>query len=94
MGPVEPGAGQQAHGAAIEARMHAVAVELDFVEPLIAFRRRVDKLGELRPDPLRPERPSRRPAGALPAAPCREGIAAPEHATLYARVSCGGPRSP
>jgi putative transposase len=32
---------------------HAVAVELDFVEPLIAFRRRVDKLGELGPDPLR-----------------------------------------
>jgi hypothetical protein len=30
-----------------------VAVELDFVEPLIAFRRRVDEPGELRPDPLR-----------------------------------------
>ena len=33
--------------------MHAVAVELDLVQPVGAFRRRVDKLGELRPDPLR-----------------------------------------
>jgi hypothetical protein len=54
--PLEPGARQKAHGAAIEARMHAVAVELDFVEPLIAFRRRADQLGELGPDPLRQSR--------------------------------------
>ena len=53
MRPVEPGAGQEAHSAAIETRVHAVAVEFDFVEPLIAFRCRVDELGELRPDPLR-----------------------------------------
>jgi hypothetical protein len=33
--------------------MHPVAVEFDFVEPLIAVRRRVDELGELRPDSLR-----------------------------------------
>ena len=33
--------------------MHAVAVELDFVQPVRAFRRRVDELGELRRDPLR-----------------------------------------
>jgi hypothetical protein len=33
--------------------MHAVAVELDFVEPRRAFRRRVDELSELRPDPFR-----------------------------------------
>jgi hypothetical protein len=33
--------------------MHAVAVELDFVQPRIAFRRRVDELGQLRPDPFR-----------------------------------------
>jgi hypothetical protein len=33
--------------------MHAVAVEFDFVEPLVAFRRRVDQLGELRRDPFR-----------------------------------------
>ena len=32
--------------------MHAVAVEFDFVEPLIAVRRRVDELSQLRPDPL------------------------------------------
>ena len=52
-GPVEPGARQQLHRAAVEAGMHAVAVIFDFVQPLIAFRRGVDELGELRPDPLR-----------------------------------------
>jgi hypothetical protein len=51
--PVKPGAGEQPHGAAIEARMHAIAVELDFVQPLRTFRRLVDKLGELWLDPLR-----------------------------------------
>ena len=71
MRPVEPGAGQQSHRAMIEPRMHAVAVEFDFVQPLIAFGRRVDELGELRRDPLPAERP-RRCAGALTAAPCRE----------------------
>ena len=53
MRPVEPGAGQQLHRSAIEARMHAVAVEFDFVQPLIALRRRVDELRELRRDPVR-----------------------------------------
>jgi hypothetical protein len=33
--------------------MHAIAVEFDFVEPLVAFGRGVDQLGELRLDPLR-----------------------------------------
>ena len=31
MRPVEPGAGEQPHAAAIEARVYAVAVEFDFV---------------------------------------------------------------
>ena len=51
--PIEPGGGKQLHSKAVETRMHAVAVELDFVEPLIALRRRVDERGELRPDPSR-----------------------------------------
>ena len=34
MRPVEPGARQQPHRAAVEPRMHAVAVEFDFVEPV------------------------------------------------------------
>jgi hypothetical protein len=33
--------------------MHAIAVEFDFVQPSVAFRRRVDELGELRRDPFR-----------------------------------------
>src|SRR5205823_5863161 len=53
MRPVEPGAGEELNGAAVEARMHAVAVEFDFVQPLVALRRRIDQLRELRRDPLR-----------------------------------------
>jgi hypothetical protein len=53
MRPVEPGAGEQPHRAAFEARMHAVAVELDFVQPGRAFRCLVDERGQLRPDPFR-----------------------------------------
>ena len=30
--------------------MHAIPVKLDFVEPLISFRRRVDELRQFRPD--------------------------------------------
>jgi hypothetical protein len=37
----------------IEARMDAVAVELDFVQPFRPVRRLVDELGELWLDPLR-----------------------------------------
>jgi len=53
VGPVKAGAGHEAHRAAIEARMHAVAVEFDFVQPLGPVGRLVDELGELRPYPLR-----------------------------------------
>jgi hypothetical protein len=45
--------------------MHAVAVELDFVQPFVALRRRVDQPGELRRHPFR----QRRHLGALA---CRE----------------------
>jgi len=51
--PVEPGAGEQGDRAMVEARMQPVAVEFDFMQPLVAFRRRVDQLRELRRDPLR-----------------------------------------
>jgi hypothetical protein len=53
MRPVEAGTRQQLHRAAIEARMHAVAVIFDFVEPVFAFRRCIDQPGQLRLDPLR-----------------------------------------
>jgi hypothetical protein len=39
--------------AAVETRMHAVAVVFDFVEPLVAVRRGVDQLRELRRNPVR-----------------------------------------
>ena len=45
--------GAEPHRAMIEARMHAVAVELDFVQPVGPVRRLIDKLGELRPYPFR-----------------------------------------
>jgi hypothetical protein len=70
--PVEPGAGQKVHRAAIEARMHAVAVELDFVQPVRPIRRLVDELGELWLDPLRQTGRSGARTGVLPAALCRE----------------------
>jgi hypothetical protein len=54
--PVEPGAGEELHRAVVEPRMHAVAVEFDFMQPLVALRRRVDQLGQLRRDPLRQSR--------------------------------------
>ncbi len=53
MRPVEACTGQQLRPATVESRVHAVAVEFDFVQPVVAFRRRVDQLGELRRDPLR-----------------------------------------
>jgi hypothetical protein len=34
--------------------MHTVALIFDFVQPLVASRRRVDQLRELRRDPFRP----------------------------------------
>jgi len=48
-----PGSRHQPHVAAVEPCMHAVAVEFDFMQPLIAFRRGVDQLGQLRRDRLR-----------------------------------------
>jgi hypothetical protein len=51
--PVEAGAGQQFDRTLVDRRVHAVAVIFDFVEPLIAVRRRVDQLRELRQDPFR-----------------------------------------
>ena len=53
MRPVEPGAGQQPDRAAIEARVHAVGVELDFVQPVRSFRRVLHELRQLRPNPFR-----------------------------------------
>jgi hypothetical protein len=53
MRPVEPGAREQPHRAAVEARMHAVAIVFDFMQPTGPVRRRVDELGELRPYPFR-----------------------------------------
>jgi hypothetical protein len=49
---VETATGEEAHRAAIESRMHAVAVELDLVQPFRTIRSRVDKLGQLQADPF------------------------------------------
>jgi hypothetical protein len=53
MGPVQPRAGQESDPAPVEAGMHPIPVELDLVQPLRPFRRRVDQFGELRFDPVR-----------------------------------------
>ena len=52
MRPVEAGAGQQLDVAAVDARMHAVAVVLDLVQPAVARRRLVYQARELRLDPF------------------------------------------
>jgi hypothetical protein len=38
---------------AVQARVHAVAVVLDFVQPVVADRRLIDKARQLRLDPFR-----------------------------------------
>ena len=53
VGPVEAVAGEEPHLASVEARMHAEAVEFDFVQPLVALPRRLHELRQLRLDPLR-----------------------------------------
>jgi hypothetical protein len=80
----------------VEPRMHAEAVVFDFVEPLLAFRRGIDELGQLRPDPVWQKRADRCVSGELPIAPCRERgrVGAAEHGPLYASLSRGGPLSP
>ena len=52
-GPVEPGPGQELHAAVVDARGHAIAVQLDLVHPLRPRRRLLDRLGKLRRDELR-----------------------------------------
>src|SRR5271165_7202495 len=51
MRPVEARPRQQPDCAAVQPGMHAVAVELDLVQPLRPFRRRVDQPSELRLHP-------------------------------------------
>jgi hypothetical protein len=38
--------------AAVKAGLHAIAVEFDFTERRRSFRRVLDELGQLRPDPI------------------------------------------
>ena len=47
VGPVEAGAGEYLDGVALLASLHAVAVELEFVEPVFAGGRLFDFGGEL-----------------------------------------------
>jgi hypothetical protein len=51
--PVETVARQQPNVAAVEPGVHTEAVIFDFMQPLVALRRRFDELGQLRADPLR-----------------------------------------
>ena len=42
--PIEAGPGKELHAAIVDARGHAIAVEFDFVDPLRAGRRLLDRL--------------------------------------------------
>jgi hypothetical protein len=52
MGPIEPGSGEQLDVFAVDTRVHAVAVELDFVQPVLARRRFFNEARQLRLDPF------------------------------------------
>ena len=52
MGPVEPGTGQQLSAAVFKPGVHAVAVMLDLVQPLVAGGRFLDQAGQLGLDPF------------------------------------------
>ena len=52
-GPVEAGPGEQLYAAIVEARGHAIAVQLYFMHPLRPRRRLLDRLGKLERDELR-----------------------------------------
>ncbi|MER8777948.1 hypothetical protein NKH79_25290 [Mesorhizobium sp. M0977] len=53
MRPIEAGAGEQADVAAVDPRVHAVSVVLDFVKPIGAVGRFVDQPRQLRLGPFR-----------------------------------------
>ena len=53
VGPVEPGPSQKLHAPVVDARGHAIAVELYFMQPLRPRRRLLDRLGKLRRDESR-----------------------------------------
>src|ERR1044072_2221073 len=52
MGPVEAGAGEELDVAAIDARVHAVAIVLDFMKPAGSGGRFVNEARQLRLDPF------------------------------------------
>ena len=54
--------------------MRAVAVEFDFVQPAVAFRRRIDQLRELRREPFRQGSGARTPRYRLRHAGNRNGL--------------------
>jgi hypothetical protein len=51
-GPVEAGPGEQLYAAIVDPCGHAIAVQLDFVDPLRPGWRLLDRLGKLRADEL------------------------------------------
>ncbi|MHC2538448.1 hypothetical protein ACVJMY_008017 [Bradyrhizobium diazoefficiens] len=53
VGPVETLAGLQRRLAVLDAKLHAVAIELDLVAPAVAGRRTLDRRAELRRDEIR-----------------------------------------
>src|SRR5262249_5932799 len=57
VGPVQAGAGEQLHRAAVEPRVHAVAVVFDLMQPAVAVRRRRAASAAVLPIPAAPPRP-------------------------------------
>jgi hypothetical protein len=63
VGPIEAGPSQELYASIVDARHHAVSVQFDFMQPLRARRRRLDRMGKLRSDELRKRDASTRRTG-------------------------------
>ena len=63
VGPIEPGPSQKLNAAVVDARGHAEAVEFDFMQPLRARGRLLDRLEKLGRDEARKGNPSARSTG-------------------------------
>ena len=76
--------------------MHAEAVVFDFMQPLVAVRRRFDELRQLRPYPVRQSRLARVRAGRyrLRHAGSGKGFVRRGMGLVYASLGRGGPLSP
>src|SRR6516162_4766566 len=89
-GPIETLAGEQAHAAAIQPRLHAIAVEFDFVHPARAARRVLAQRRQRRGHELGQRRAARTRLFVSAVVFLAGGLCA--HAARAVRIPAGDPR--